>query len=196
MRACICAGIFSPGNPLSFQSNYLASQSLLCELEGLATSRAAVERLRGSAAAAGWAKRWNLPVYFSLVYQDIAGGRAGGRKARPAERAEGELRVKAVACWPIRGRQADCSESVHVCQLGCCWGDKQDALAGLPQCKRLLSGAKVQDTIFSGRMHHFRGHTHYCRRQAGRLQLLELVSNNSTALLPHAATSMLTCVSC
>lgn len=39
-----------------------------------------MERLRGSAAAAGWAKRWNLPVYFSLVYQDIAGGRAGARE--------------------------------------------------------------------------------------------------------------------
>lgn len=67
------AGVFSPGNPTSFQSNYLAGQALLGELEGLATSRAAVERLRASAAAAGWAKRWNLPVYFSLVYQDIAG---------------------------------------------------------------------------------------------------------------------------
>jgi hypothetical protein len=32
-----------------------------------------VERLRGSEAAAAWAKRWNLPVYFSLVFQDIAG---------------------------------------------------------------------------------------------------------------------------
>jgi hypothetical protein len=65
--------VFSPGNPTSFQSNYLAGQALLAELEGLASSRAAVERLRGSTAAAGWAKRWNLPVYFSLVYQDIAG---------------------------------------------------------------------------------------------------------------------------
>lgn len=71
---CCPAGLFSPGNPTAFQSNYLAGQALLGELEGLATSRAAVERLRVSTAAAGWAKRWNLPVYFSLVYQDIAGG--------------------------------------------------------------------------------------------------------------------------
>lgn len=72
----LAAGLFSPGNPTSFQSNYLAGQQLLCELEGLATSRAAVERLRASSAAAGWAKRWNLPVYFSLVYQDTAGRQA------------------------------------------------------------------------------------------------------------------------
>eukprot|EP00878_Enallax_costatus_P031231 GHUV01034134.1.p1 GENE.GHUV01034134.1~~GHUV01034134.1.p1 ORF type:complete len:298 (+),score=135.09 GHUV01034134.1:1420-2313(+) len=67
-------GVFSPGNPSAFHQNYLAGQSLLDQLEGLAGSRAAVERLRGSSAAAGWAKRWNLAVYFSLVYQDIAGG--------------------------------------------------------------------------------------------------------------------------
>eukprot|EP00775_Hariotina_reticulata_P012760 gene12760-12889_t len=66
-------GVFSPGNPAAFQAAYLAGQQLLAKLEELATSRAAVERLRASAAAAGWAKRWNLPVYFSLVYQDIAG---------------------------------------------------------------------------------------------------------------------------
>jgi hypothetical protein len=65
--------VFSPGNPASFQANYCAGQALLEQLEALAASRAAVERLRASTAAAGWAKRWNLPVYFSLVFQDIAG---------------------------------------------------------------------------------------------------------------------------
>lgn len=79
LSLCTCVvhtpspGVFSPGNPAAFQANYLAGQALLGELEALATSRAAVERLRASAAAAGWAKRWNLPVYFSLVYQDVAG---------------------------------------------------------------------------------------------------------------------------
>lgn len=70
----VLSGVFSPGNPVAFHQSYLAGQSLLDQLEGLAGSRAAVERLRSSTAAAGWAKRWNLAVYFSLVYQDIAGG--------------------------------------------------------------------------------------------------------------------------
>jgi hypothetical protein len=70
---CRAAGVFSPGNPASFQANFMAGQQLLERLEAMAGSRAAVERLRGSTAAAGWAKRWNLPVYFSLVFQDIAG---------------------------------------------------------------------------------------------------------------------------
>jgi hypothetical protein len=65
--------VFSPGNPSAFQANYCAGQALLEQLEALAPSRAAVDRLRASSAAAGWAKRWNLPVYFSLVFQDIAG---------------------------------------------------------------------------------------------------------------------------
>lgn len=65
--------MFSPGNPAAFQANFCAGQDLLAQLEALAASRAAVERLRASSAAAGWAKRWNLPVYFSLVFQDIAG---------------------------------------------------------------------------------------------------------------------------
>lgn len=67
------AGVFSPGNPAAFQQHFLAGQALLQQLEAMASSRAAVERLRSSTAAAGWAKRWNLAVYFSLVYQDIAG---------------------------------------------------------------------------------------------------------------------------
>ncbi|KAF6251962.1 hypothetical protein COO60DRAFT_1704498 [Scenedesmus sp. NREL 46B-D3] len=74
-------GVFSPGNPSSFQANYQAGQALLEQLEALAGSRAAVERLRSSTAAAGWAKRWNLPVYFSLVFQDIAGTFEAAAKA-------------------------------------------------------------------------------------------------------------------
>uniref|UniRef100_A0A383VC66 COG complex component COG2 C-terminal domain-containing protein n=1 Tax=Tetradesmus obliquus TaxID=3088 RepID=A0A383VC66_TETOB len=80
-------GVFSPGNPAAFQANYTAGQDLLAQLEALAASRAAVERLRSSAAAAGWAKRWNLPVYFSLVFQDIAGTFDAAAKASQLQQA-------------------------------------------------------------------------------------------------------------
>ncbi|KAI8467408.1 MAG: hypothetical protein J3K34DRAFT_481362 [Monoraphidium minutum] len=66
-------GAFSPGNPAAFHSNFLAGQALLASLEGLARTRAAVERLRASDAYAAFGKRWNLSVYFSLQYQEIAG---------------------------------------------------------------------------------------------------------------------------
>lgn len=67
------AGVFSPGQPAAFHHNYLAGAALLAAVEGMGRNRKAVERCRGSAAAASWAKRWNLAVYFSLLYQDIAG---------------------------------------------------------------------------------------------------------------------------
>ncbi|WIA09954.1 hypothetical protein OEZ85_010167 [Tetradesmus obliquus] len=80
-------GVFSPGNPAAFQANFCAGQDLLAQLEALAASRAAVERLRASSAAAGWAKRWNLPVYFSLVFQDIAGTFEAAAKASQLQQA-------------------------------------------------------------------------------------------------------------
>lgn len=67
------AGAFSAGVPATFHANFLAGQAFLAQLEGLCPSRAAVDQLRGSDAWAAWAKRWNLSVYFSLIYQDIAG---------------------------------------------------------------------------------------------------------------------------
>ncbi|GBF98792.1 hypothetical protein Rsub_11374 [Raphidocelis subcapitata] len=78
-------GAFSPGNPASFHSNFLAGQRLLASLESLAQTRASVERLRASDAAAAFARRWNLPAYYSLQYQDIAGAfEAAAREPRLA----------------------------------------------------------------------------------------------------------------
>lgn len=67
-------GIFSPGVPHTFHANYRAALGFLDALEGLCVGRGAVERLRSSAAYAAFLKRWNLSVYFSLLFQDIAGG--------------------------------------------------------------------------------------------------------------------------
>lgn len=59
-------------------------QAFLDALEGRCQARTALERLRGSAAWASFAKRWNTSVYFSLLYQEIAGGwvRKGAVAAR------------------------------------------------------------------------------------------------------------------
>lgn len=117
-------GLFSPGNPTAFQSNYLAGQALLGELEGLATSRAAVERLRASSAAAGWAKRWNLPVYFSLVYQDIAGtfeAAASASQLQPA--ADAKLSA------PLPPLQHNQQPVLHFAVSACLWGCLQRTLA-------------------------------------------------------------------
>jgi hypothetical protein len=72
------AGVFAPGVPAAFHANYRAGVQLLQHIEGLARTRKAVDQLRSSTAAGSWAKRWNLAVYFSLRYQDIAGAGSPG----------------------------------------------------------------------------------------------------------------------
>lgn len=60
--------------PAAFHANFLAGQGLLARLEVLCQGRAAVDQLRASDAWAAWGRRWNLQVYFSLMYQEVAGG--------------------------------------------------------------------------------------------------------------------------
>ncbi|PSC75738.1 conserved oligomeric Golgi complex subunit 2 [Micractinium conductrix] len=80
-------GVFSAGVPANFHANFLAATSFIEGLEGYCTTAAQVEAFRGSAAAAAFWKRWNLPVYFSLRFQDIAGsleGKLPGTVLQPA----------------------------------------------------------------------------------------------------------------
>lgn len=59
--------------PPAFHANYLAALRFLNDLEAKCQGRAALDRLRASSAYATFLKRWNLSVYFSLLYQEIAG---------------------------------------------------------------------------------------------------------------------------
>ncbi|KAL4420915.1 hypothetical protein ABPG77_001256 [Micractinium sp. CCAP 211/92] len=70
-------GVFSAGVPAHFHSNFQAAMRFIEALEGYCTQQAQVEAFRGSGAYAAFMKRWNLPVYFSLRFQDIAGGLEG-----------------------------------------------------------------------------------------------------------------------
>ncbi|KAK9806115.1 hypothetical protein WJX72_002159 [[Myrmecia] bisecta] len=66
-------GAFSPGVPTAFLANYAAAMQFLEQLEGYAATRASLEALRKSASYDAFLKRWKLPVYFSLRFQEIAG---------------------------------------------------------------------------------------------------------------------------
>lgn len=48
-------------------------QGFLEALESLCRSRAALDRLRASPHHTAFTKKWNTSVYFSLIYQDVAG---------------------------------------------------------------------------------------------------------------------------
>ncbi|CAN7114444.1 hypothetical protein HID58_008823 [Brassica napus] len=67
-------GVFSPGRPTEFLKNYKASLDFLAYLEGYCPSRSAVTKFRAEAICIEFMKQWNVRVYFSMRFQEIAGG--------------------------------------------------------------------------------------------------------------------------
>ncbi|CAI9280512.1 unnamed protein product [Lactuca saligna] len=66
-------GAFSPGRPTEFLKNYKSSLGFLADLEGYCPSRSAVANFRAEAVYVDFLKQWNIGVYFSLRFQEIAG---------------------------------------------------------------------------------------------------------------------------
>ncbi|GAU44978.1 hypothetical protein TSUD_184790 [Trifolium subterraneum] len=66
-------GAFSPGRPTEFLKNYKSSLEFLAYLEDYCPSRSAVAKFRSEATYSEFMKQWNLGVYFSLRFQEIAG---------------------------------------------------------------------------------------------------------------------------
>ncbi|PWZ54144.1 Conserved oligomeric Golgi complex subunit 2 [Zea mays] len=67
-------GAFSPGKPKEFLRNYKASLGFLDFLEGYCFSKSAVTKFRYEPAYTDFMRQWNVGVYFSLRFQEIAGG--------------------------------------------------------------------------------------------------------------------------
>ncbi|EEF51806.1 conserved oligomeric Golgi complex subunit 2 [Ricinus communis] len=66
-------GAFSPGRPTEFLMNYKSSLDFLAHLEGYCPSRSAVAKFRTEVVYVEFMKQWNVGVYFSLRFQEIAG---------------------------------------------------------------------------------------------------------------------------
>ncbi|KAK4486144.1 hypothetical protein RD792_008812 [Penstemon davidsonii] len=66
-------GAFSPGRPTEFLKNYKSTLDFLGYMEGYCPSRSAVARFRAEAVYVEFMKQWNIGVYFSLRFQEIAG---------------------------------------------------------------------------------------------------------------------------
>ncbi|KAJ8646126.1 hypothetical protein MRB53_007874 [Persea americana] len=66
-------GALSPGKPTMFLKNYKSSLRFLAYLEGYCPSRSAVTKFRSETAYVDFMKQWNVGVYFSLRFQEIAG---------------------------------------------------------------------------------------------------------------------------
>uniref|UniRef100_A0A1D1ZXQ3 Conserved oligomeric Golgi complex subunit 2 n=1 Tax=Auxenochlorella protothecoides TaxID=3075 RepID=A0A1D1ZXQ3_AUXPR len=68
-----CGADLSPGVPHAFHVGARAGDAFLEALESHATAQAQVARFRACQPYSAFMKLWNLPVYFSLQFQDIAG---------------------------------------------------------------------------------------------------------------------------
>ena len=65
--------IYSPGIPEAFHANYHASVDFLKRVEAHCPSQSLQREFQDSEAVRTFLQRWNLTVYHSLRYQDIAG---------------------------------------------------------------------------------------------------------------------------
>ncbi|KAI5081012.1 hypothetical protein GOP47_0004195 [Adiantum capillus-veneris] len=74
-------GAFSPGKPSIFLANYKASMNFLDHLEGYCQSKSAISTFRSQPAYLDFLKQWNLGVYFTLRFQEVAGDLDGALSA-------------------------------------------------------------------------------------------------------------------
>lgn len=67
------ASIFAPGNPTIFYQRYTESMQFVKKLESYCPDKESIKLLHNTAEYRNFQKRWNLPVYFQIRFQEIAG---------------------------------------------------------------------------------------------------------------------------
>lgn len=67
------ASIFAPGNPQIFYRRYSESTLFVKKLEGYCDGNETVKLLHETIEYKSFQRRWNLPVYFQIRFQEIAG---------------------------------------------------------------------------------------------------------------------------
>ncbi|KAG7197029.1 hypothetical protein KM043_017562 [Ampulex compressa] len=65
--------IFAPGDPVLFHRRYIATLEFLAKLEEECITDAAFSTLKEHPQYNSFLKKWNLPVYFQIRFQEIAG---------------------------------------------------------------------------------------------------------------------------
>lgn len=65
--------IFAPGDPVLFHSRYVATLEFLEKLEAECITSDSLAALKENAQYRNFLKKWNLPVYFQIRFQEIAG---------------------------------------------------------------------------------------------------------------------------
>lgn len=110
-------GACSPGKPKEFLKNYKASLRFLDFLEGYCPSKSAVTKFRSEPAYTEFMRLWHVNVYFSLRFQEIAGGLDSALTATisPVGMNENQMKQKTL----LLKQSIKLLESLHSC-----WSDE------------------------------------------------------------------------
>lgn len=111
------ASIFAPGNPQIFYRRYTESMQFVKKLEEYCPDEETVKFLRETIEYRSFQKRWNLPVYFQIRFQEIAGGfESSLQKSPTVDPQNGFELAESRRCW--RALQDAWSDGVFVEALG------------------------------------------------------------------------------
>ncbi|KAJ2942041.1 hypothetical protein O0L34_g10958 [Tuta absoluta] len=94
------ASIFAPGNPQVFYRRYSESMAFVGRLEDEYCCKDMVKLLRSTPEYKSFQRRWNLPVYFQIRFQEIAGTyEAALQKDPTVEVNDGFALRETYKCW-------------------------------------------------------------------------------------------------
>ncbi|XP_047994268.1 conserved oligomeric Golgi complex subunit 2 [Leguminivora glycinivorella] len=94
------ASIFAPGNPKIFYRRYNESVQFVRKLEEYCGDPEMVRLLHETAEYKNFQKRWNLPVYFQIRFQEIAGSFEATLQSAPIKQEKDGLVLKETySCW-------------------------------------------------------------------------------------------------
>ncbi|KPJ01490.1 Conserved oligomeric Golgi complex subunit 2 [Papilio xuthus] len=94
------ASIFAPGNPQLFYKRYSESIQFVRKLEEYCIAEGTVQLLHDTLEYKSFQKRWNLPVYFQIRFQEIAGGFESSLKKSPTvENKDAFIHKETLKCW-------------------------------------------------------------------------------------------------
>lgn len=111
------SSIFAPGNPQTFFKRYNESMEFIKKFEQYCLAENTVKLFRETIEYKSFKRRWNLPVYFQIRFQEIAGSYEGSLHNDPfIESSDGFILKQTYKCWLAL---QDCwSDGIYIKALG------------------------------------------------------------------------------
>ncbi|XP_026760513.2 conserved oligomeric Golgi complex subunit 2 [Galleria mellonella] len=111
------SSIFAPGNPQIFYTRYSESMQFVKKLEKYCSDVETVNLLHETPEYRSFQRRWNLPVYFQIRFQEIAGSYESVLQNNPTiQNNDGFILKETYACW--KAMQSCWSNGIYIDTLG------------------------------------------------------------------------------